>query len=185
MYLLELVEMSKLSNPYLISFAGLKNAEHAYRYVIDDTFFKDREYSEIQKARIDTQVVLKKETNLLVFEIKMEGTINVLCDRCGDYFDMPVWGENKLIVSLTHNRFEEESDIIALSMESSEIDISQYLYEYVAMLLPQRRIHPDKGDGSSACNPEALKLLQQLETQKKEEDINPIWAELKGKIKNN
>ena len=185
MFLSKNVEMAKLSNPYLISFTGLKNGEHAFNYVIDHSFFKDREYSEIQEANIDTRVLLKKENNLLVFDIKMEGTINVMCDRCGDYFDMPVWGENKLVVSLTNNRFEAESDIIAIPLESSEIDISQYLYEYVSMLLPQRRIHPDRKDGTSMSNQEALKMLNKLSAQKKEKSTNPIWEELKSKIKNN
>ena len=177
--------MKKLSNPYLISFAGLKIGEYKFDYVIDDSFFKDREYSEVQHARISTAVTLTKGTNLLVFDIKMEGAINVMCDRCGDNFDLPVWGENKLVVSLTNDRFENETDIVSIPLDSFEIDISQYLYEYVSMLLPQRRIHPDKEDGTSTCNPESLKILNRLSEEKQEKKINPIWEELKTKIKNN
>ena len=177
--------MKKLSNPYLIPFAGLKNGEHKFDYVIDDSFFKEREYSEVQHAKINTVVTLNKETNILVFNVKMEGAINVVCDRCGDYFDLPVWGENKLVVSLTNDRFENETDIVSIPLGSFEIDISQYLYEYVSMLLPQRRIHPDKEDGTSTCNPESLKILNKLSEAEKEKKINPIWEELKTKIKNN
>ena len=169
----------------MIPFAGLKTGEHVFEYVIDDSFFKGREYSEIQHAKINTQAALTKGTNLLVFDVKMEGAINVMCDRCGDSFDLPVWGENKLIVSLTNDRFEGETDIISIPIDSSEIDISQYLYEYVSMLLPQRRIHPDKENGESTCNPEALKILNKLSEEEQEKKINPIWEELKSKIKNN
>ena len=177
--------MKKLSNPYLISFVGLKSGEHRFDYVIDDSFFKDREYSEVQQARIKTFVTLTKETHLLVFDVRMEGTINIMCDRCGDNFDLPVWGENKMVVSLTNDRFENETDIISIPLDSYEIDISQYLYEYVSFLLPQRRIHPDKEDGTSTCNPESLKILNRLSEEKQEKKINPIWEELKTKIKNN
>ena len=177
--------MKKLSNPYLISFAGLKIGEYKFDYVIDDSFFKDREYSEVQHARISTAVTLTKGTNLLVFDVKMEGAINVMCDRCGDNFDLPVWGENKLVVSLTNDRFENETDIISIPLDSFEIDISQYLYEYASVLLPQRRVHPDKEDGTSTCNPESLKILNKLSETEKEKKINPIWEELKTKIKNN
>jgi uncharacterized metal-binding protein YceD (DUF177 family) len=177
--------VKKLSNPYLIPFAGLKIGEHVFEYVIDDAFFKDRDYSEIQHAKINTEVRLRKETHLLVFDIKMEGTIHTMCDRCGDFFDLPVWGENRLIVSLTNDRFEGETDIISIPIDSSEIDISQYLYEYASMLLPQRRVHPDKEDGTSTCNPEALKVLNKLSEEEREKKINPIWEELKLKIKNN
>lgn len=175
--------MKKLSNPYLISFTGLKNGEHKYEYSIDDSFFKKRDYSEIQQANIDAKVTLTKETNLLVFDIKMDGTINVMCDRCGDNFDFPVWGEKKLIVSLTNDRFEDD-DIISIPLDSSEIDISQYLYEYVSILLPQRRIHPDKEDGTSGCNADTLKILNKLSQKKEENKIDPRWEALK-KIKHN
>lgn len=170
--------MKKLSNPYLIPFAGLKSGEHTFQYVVDDAFFKDREYSEIQKARIHTTVTLNKETNLLVFDIKMEGTINVMCDRCGDPFDLPVWGENKLVVSLTNDRFDNENDIVAIPIDSAEIDVSQFLYEYISVLLPQRRIHPDNAEGASGCNPEAIKMLNKLAVQEQEKKTDPRWDAL-------
>ncbi len=176
--------MKKLSNPYLIQFVGLKAGEHVFNYLIDDSFFKDREYSEVQRAHIITQVTLNREINILVFDIKMEGTINVMCDRCGDAFDFPVWGEKKLIVSLTNDRFEDD-DIVSIPLDSYEIDISQNLYEYATLLLPQRRIHPDKEDGTSACNSETLKILNKLSEEEREKKINPIWEELKSKIKHN
>lgn len=177
--------MKKSNNPYIIPFVGLKSGEHRFDYIIDDIFFKDKEYSEVKKAHIDTQVTLTVESNLLVFDIKMEGTIDVLCDRCGDPFDFPVWGENKFIVSLTKDKFEDEDDITSLSPDASEIDITQNLYEYVNLLLPQRRVHPSKEDGTSGCNPEALKILNKLSVKEEEKQIDPRWEALKSKIKNN
>ncbi|TAL62834.1 MAG: DUF177 domain-containing protein [Bacteroidetes bacterium] len=176
--------MKKSGNPYLIQFVGLKDGEHRFDYVIDDAFFKDREYSEVQKAHIDTQVILTKATHLLVFDIKMEGTINVPCDRCGDPFDFPVWGERKLVVSLTNDKFDDGDDIVSLSLEASEIDISQTLYEYINLLLPQRRIHPVEEDGTSGCNENALKTLNKLSEKEEEQKTDPRWDALK-KIQQN
>lgn len=176
--------MKKSANPYIIPFVGLKDGEHRFDYVIEDTFFKDWEYSEVKQARIHTQVVLTKAPNLLVFDIKMEGTINIPCDRCGDSFDFPVWGERKFIVSLTNDKFEDGDDIMSLSLEASEIDISQNLYEYINLLLPQRRIHPAKEDGSTGCNPEAIKILNKFSAKEEEPATDPRWDALK-KIKQN
>ncbi len=94
-----------------------------------------------------------------------------------------MWGEQKLVVSLTKDKFEDGDDIVSLPLEASEIDISQYLYEYVTLLLPQRRIHPDNEEGSSGCNQEALKILNKL-SAKEEDKIDPRWEALK-KIKLN
>ena len=174
--------MKKSSNPYIIPFVGLKDGEHRFDYVIEDAFFKDREYSEVKEARIVTQVILTKATHLLVFDIKMDGTINVPCDRCGDSFDFPVWGERKLIVSLTSDKFEDGDDIVSLSLEASEIDISQNLYEYITLLLPTRRIHPAKEDGTSGCNENVLKILNKFSEKEEEQKTDPRWDALK-KIK--
>lgn len=176
--------MTKLSNPYIIAFAGLKNGEHHYNYVIDDAFFKNRDYSEVKQGNVNTHVVLIKETNLLVFDIKMEGFLNVTCDRCGDPFNIPVWGEKKLIATLTNDRFEEDDDIVSISIHTSEIDISQYLYEYVSLLLPQRHIHPDKEGGTNGCNSDSLKLLDKFShpDSVKNDFIDPRWDALR-KIK--
>jgi uncharacterized metal-binding protein YceD (DUF177 family) len=176
--------MKKSGNPYIIPFVGLKKGVHRFDYVIEDAFFKDKEYSEVKQARIHTQVLLTNEVNLLVFDIKMEGTINVQCDRCGDPFDFPVWGERKFIVSLTNDKFEDGDDIASLSLDASEIDISQILYEYANLLLPQRRIHPTKEDGTSGCNAEALTLLNRLSEKEEENLTDPRWEALK-KIKQN
>ncbi len=176
--------MKKSSNPYLIQFAGLKNGEHKFDYVIDDAFFKDKEYSEIQHAKIFTLVTLTKSINLLVFDIKMEGIINVSCDRCGGLFNFPVWGERKLVVSQTNDRFEDGDDIISLSLDASEIDISQTLYEYVTLLLPQRRIHPAKEDGTEGCDADALKVLDKLTAKGEESKTDPRWDALKNIKKN-
>lgn len=182
----QFTSMTKLSNPYLIAFAGLKNGEHNYNFVIDDAFFKKRDYSEVKQGNVTTHVLLTKETNLLVFDIKMDGFLNVICDRCGDPFDMPVFGEKKLIVTLTNDRFEEDDDIVSISIHASEIDISQYLYEYVSLLLPQRRIHPDKEDGTGGCNPESLKMLKKFSSADNQEQhpADPRWDVLR-QIKNN
>jgi hypothetical protein len=45
--------------------------------------------------------------------------------------------------------------------------------------IPLQRIHPDKADGSEGCNPEALKLLNQLAVTD-EEPRSDIWKGLEA-----
>jgi hypothetical protein len=46
--------------------------------------------------------------------------------------------------------------------------------------LPYRKIHPDNADGSSTCNPEVLKRLEQMW---KEEASDPRWEAIQ-KLRN-
>jgi uncharacterized metal-binding protein YceD (DUF177 family) len=57
------------------------------------------------------------------------------------------------------------------------LDISGWLYEFVMLSIPLQRVHPDKENGEPGCNPEIIKLLNQL-SDPGEEPKNDIWKGL-------
>ena len=67
--------MDKLRN-YDVSFSGLKNGKHEFRFEIDNTFFQlfDTE-QEFTNPRIEVHVSLDKHTTFLEFEIKINGLV--------------------------------------------------------------------------------------------------------------
>jgi len=46
------------------------------------------------------------------------------------------------------------------------------LYEYVHLLLPIRRVHPEDEKGKSACDPEIIRLL---EASPRPSEPDPRW----------
>jgi uncharacterized metal-binding protein YceD (DUF177 family) len=61
-----------------------------------------------------------------------------------------------------------------------EIDLAPFLYEYIHLLLPVRRVHPDERNGQSGCNPEVLKKLEELAPHP---HLDPRWETL-NRLKN-
>ena len=172
---------------YIIQFVGLAIGEHLYEYVITDKFFEDREYSEIKKSNITLKINLLKQSAMMVLHFDISGTVKADCDRCTEEFDLPIQGNYKLIVkvggSLTG---DEDDDIITIPANEHELDLSQHIYEYIALSLPIKRVHPDNEEGEPTCNKEMLKKLssflieEEKVEEKEEESTDPRWDDLKN-----
>ena len=166
-----------------IQFVGLSLGEHVFEYTLSETFFANlNPDSEIKKGKIDVTIRLLKQSTMMILQFEITGTVNVNCDRCTDEFDLPINGNYQLVVKFGgHDTGEEDDDIITLSTHESELDVSQYIYEYVMLSLPIRRVHPDNTKGKSTCNKEMLKKLNDfLVDEQPKEGSNPHWDNLKN-----
>jgi uncharacterized protein len=147
---------------YKISFTGLKLGTHSFSFRVGDGFFEAIHDAEITAGDVLVEVTMLKEERLMDLHIKISGKVRVACDRCNEQIGVTVSGPERLIVKLG-DRFEEESEDVQVIPETSHfIDLGPFLYEYIHLLLPARRVHPDDRDGNSGCNPEVLKKLEEL-----------------------
>ncbi|MDQ3046379.1 MAG: DUF177 domain-containing protein [Bacteroidota bacterium] len=172
----------KAGKDYKIQFAGLSTGEHTYEFEVGDKFFENLEYSEIKKSSIHIDLILLKQSTMMMMEFKISGTVKMDCDLCNVEFDLPISGEHKLIVKVGgHLTGDEDDDIITVAANEHELDLSQYLYEYIALSLPIKRIHPPDAKGKSTCDKEVLKKLKKFLTEKEKEDPeDPRWNDLKN-----
>jgi uncharacterized protein len=166
---------------YIIPFSGLSEGIHEYQYHIDKDFFSEIEYSLIEDSSVDVAVSLNKTETMLLLDFEIEGTVNLQCDRCTDYFDLPVKGKNKLIVKFGETTVEENDVILILSDKEHEFNVSQYIYEYINLLVPMRHVHPDDAGGKSTCNREMLDMIEKISHKETDpEEIDPRWEALKN-----
>jgi uncharacterized metal-binding protein YceD (DUF177 family) len=99
-------------------------------------------------------------------------------------YDHPVECENRLLVKFGTGKDESDPEIITLPRDEDELDLRQYLYEYIHLALPIQRIHPDDAKGESTCDPSMLlKLKEHLVVEEIKSD--PRWDELKKLINDN
>lgn len=144
---------------FMIPFSGLKVGNHPFTFEIEDKFFEHFEYSEISKGKIHVDCMLEKQAKMMILNFEMTGTITMPCDRCGDEFDLPVKGSQKLIVKFGTDHHEETEDILVIMENEHELDVSQYLYEYTHLLLPIRKVHGTDEQGNSLCDPEVIRFI--------------------------
>ncbi len=172
---------------YTINFVGLKQNVYHFNYSIDHHFFALFETSPISESAVKVAVRLEKKTNLLMLDFTIKGTVNVLCDRCTEPFDMAIDKEFPIIVKFTHNVDQENynDEIIYLSPEASSINVAQLIYEFIVLSMPIKKTHPNDDAGNSLCAPDILAILAQKSVQndKPNDSIDPRWAAL-AKLKN-
>ena len=162
----------KALKEFVIPFVGLKEGMHDYSFEIDDRFFESFEYSETGHGRVHVNVSLERKERMLIFTFAFKGFVTVPCDRCAMDMDHPVEGHERLIVKFGHEFIEESDEIIVIPDTESHIDISPYIYEYIILALPMKRVHPE---GEEGCDPEAIEKLNRHSSG----ETDPRWEALK------
>lgn len=174
--------MSNVLNTYSIHFKGLKVGKHTFNFEVDSKFFEAFEEGEIKQGKLNVDVKLNKQSQMLEFVISIEGLVEVTCDRCLEDFDLPVSYKGSLFVKFGGIKSEENDEIIILTNDDSEINLAQYIYESICLSLPIQRYHGMKGV-KTKCNKEMLDKLKSLSsnsTKKEEsEEVDPRWSKLK------
>lgn len=168
--------MDKLRN-YDVSFSGLKTGKHEFRYEIDKEFFQlfDTE-QEFTNPKITVEVLLDKHSTFLEFEIKVDGTVELVCDITNDDFDHPIENEIGVLVKFGEEYDDSEEDVITIPSNDHAFNIAQLIYENVVLSIPMKKISPDVTD-------EDLEILEKFgpkETEAEEPKSDPRWDALKN-----
>ena len=174
--------MKKL-NEYLIPFVGLKLGKHQFEYQINKTFFDHFEYDDFETATIQVDVVLEKKSLMLELHFKHKGTVYVPCDVTGEMFDLPIEGAVKLIVQFGEEYNDENEEILILPHGEHQLDVSQYIYEMIALSVPLKRVHPGIEEGTLKSETldklNELRVTEVVEEVEEEKEIDPRWDKLK------
>jgi uncharacterized metal-binding protein YceD (DUF177 family) len=170
---------------YTIPFGGLPVGLHEFEFDVNDSFFNKIENSEVRSADLQVKALLTKQNNVLQLDFDISGTVGIDCDRCLKDFDFPIEAQEKLVVK--HGNPEESTDeILVIPEGQDEIDVSHYLYEYIVLALPARRVPCELDEEAYICDYEVLNKLKDLanDSEEKKEPNNPMWEQL-NKIKFN
>ena len=177
--------MDQLSK-YRIVYQGLSVGLHEFDFEIDNLFFESLEYSDIKKGSLKAKVYLNKKSTFLELDFKIDGYVELICDRCLDEYKQPVSYEGKLYVKFSEKEDELADDVICLLPTDHELDISHYIYESINLSIPLKRVHPDNENGDVTCNPEMLEKLENYKTgEPADDDIDPRWEDLRNLKANN
>jgi len=179
---------------YDIEFKGLKDGNHTFEYVIDDSFFSLIEGSLYDKGKVHVVVDLKKSTQMLVFSYTFKGAIDTICDNCLEPMEQPIDFSFRTFVKFGPEYEElEDDDIVIIPHEEHEYNIASTIYDLIVTSQPIRHLHPTNEEGESTCNPDMIDELSNYLVNEKEvgseeaevREIDPRWSELKKLLDNN
>ncbi|HDR68715.1 MAG TPA: DUF177 domain-containing protein [Bacteroidaceae bacterium] len=167
---------------YSVRLSGQKEVDPESEFLLDNSFFERYNYPDIAGGTIHVHVLQEMKTDAVVLYFTLKGEVTVVCDRCLEYYAQSVEGKETLFFKYGEYTGEIDDKIIMISREAHEIVIDQYLFEFIVLSLPVKRIHPDDPDGNPACNKEMMKKLNQYLINDEQKINDPRWDDLKSII---
>ena len=146
-----------------VRFSGLKSGSYNYHFTLGEEFFEGYKNDEIEGGKVEIEAKMERLQHMLMFTFLLNGEVETPCDRCLGRVTIPISGEEHLCVRFSDTETCEDEEVVVLPENAFEIDLSQWLYEYVAVRIPMQHVHPD-GD----CDPEMTKyIVEETKTKTK------------------
>lgn len=159
---------------YVIPVHGLKTGIHNYEFEVDRSFFESFESDVFENPEILINLRLEKTSTMLLLDFSAHGSSELPCDRCGSPMSFKVDCADKAIVKFSDEPIEDADEIITLSPQEHELDLSDRIYEMLVLNIPPKNVHERLED----CDQEALERLREFEG-KDDDHIDPRWDALK------
>jgi uncharacterized metal-binding protein YceD (DUF177 family) len=181
---------------YKIDLKSLSAGVHNYEYTLDNKFFSDIDGQEVSKGKVQVALQVRRSQKMSEMTFRLEGIVYVPCDRCLDDMEIPVESNNLLVVKFGKEYSEESDEIVVIPEAEGEINLAWFLYEFVALAIPMKHIHPPGG-----CNKQMTAALKKHTARSSEnyegeegEDVfseedgaptsDPRWDALRGLAEN-
>ncbi len=167
---------------YEIPFVGLKPGIHEYEYHITDKFFEAYQQQDFKNCIANVKLLLDKKTGFLLLKFEVGGSVEVVCDRCGNNLPIELWDEFNIVVKLVEdadvmNDTEEDPDVYYISRGESHLHLEDWIYEFVNLSIPMQKMCKIEDIGGPSCNKEVLEMLKRMNGDNQEAG-NPIWKGL-------
>jgi uncharacterized metal-binding protein YceD (DUF177 family) len=180
-----LTEKVRELSKYNIDIYGLEDKQYDYDMESGDAFFEELEQDLIEQGHFKTHVVLTKSATMLQLRFHTEGSVRLICDRSLEPFDEPVLSDERLILKFGDHDEELTDEIEIISRNTNRINVARYIFEFIALSLPVKKIHPDlRNDGGEEENDDTESVLVYSssaanDTAEEQETTDPRWEALK------
>lgn len=177
---------------YKIDLKGMRTDATRFGFVLEEPFFSEVDAPEVRKGKVEVNLTVRKKLQLFELDFHLEGIVIVSCDLCLDDMEQEVRSDNCVRVKFGDHYSEEADDLIIIPEEDGTINVAWLMYEFIALSIPMKHVHPD-----GLCNETMSSRLNSYlrETVDGEEGVahcrgdetpmDPRWSELKKLLDNN
>ena len=172
---------------YDLSVARLADKIHRYEWEGDRRFFAQFPESPVHEGSFKAEVVLEKSATMLQLQFAITGTLVLACDRSLDEFDFSFETQHHLILKFGDRDEELTDEIEIISRDTQEINMGHYLYDYIILAIPMKKLHPRYREAAGEEGEESLLIYSsEIKTEPENEDAqtsdtktDPRWEALK------
>ncbi|GAB3897729.1 YceD family protein [Spirosoma agri] len=169
---------------YDINIVGLEKKRYEYDFTSDDAFFAALDQDLIPKGNVQTHLILDKSETMIRLDLHITGTVEQTCDRSLDEYDELVDTQQTMLLKFGDHNEELSDEIELIERNTATINVARYIFEFIILSLPMKRLHPrfrDEDDGSD--DEQNGKLIYRSDDEMTDENnqppIDPRWAALR------
>lgn len=181
----------KALTQYDIGIYGLKDKQYVYNFESGSEFFGELTQDLIENGHFKTHLTIDKSATMLILTFSIEGVVELVCDRSLELFEEPINLNEKLILKFGDHDEILAEDIELIRHETVRINVAQYIFDFIALSLPMKKLHPQFRNEETGEEEEGILVYQSGEKKEEKaadtpenEAVDPRWAalqKLKGK----
>lgn len=169
---------------YDIHIAGLETRRYEYDFKSDDAFFAALDQDLIQKGNVETHLILEKSETMIQLDFQSTGIVEQLCDRCLDDYKEPVDTRQTMLLKFGDHNEELSDEIELIERNTQTINVARYIFEFISLSLPMKRLHPRFRDEDDEDESNEVKLIYSSGNESEGEtdpqpEVDPRWAALR------
>ncbi|HMM11009.1 MAG TPA: DUF177 domain-containing protein [Bacteroidales bacterium] len=170
----------KYEREFILPLTGATLGPKLFSFDLGEEFLAFSQFPEAANGSVRLELLLDKHPAFIALQFDFTGWLQLICDRCADEYKQFVEGSFRYILKYGDHMEEESDEVMLIPADLHEFDVFQLIYEFMMLLVPLRKVHPDDERGNSTCNPEAIALLEQM---KPAADTDPRWSTLQSLLK--
>ena len=172
---------TKVLKSFEINLVRLENGIHHFQFELVPDFFETFENNLVEEGFGKASLVMDKSESMMVLNFTIEVDVLLICDVSTESYRESLNCQKKHIVKFGLTSEELSDEISTIDMGMQILNVSGYIYEFVSLEIPMKKVHP------SLRGQERADLVYKDETsslndQEQENKIDPRWEVLK-KIK--
>ncbi len=161
----------KSLNHFTLPIMGLKMGMHQFDFQVDKEFFNHFDQEVIEDGKFDIKLYFDKRPDMIVLVFEFEGAVQTNCDRCLATINLPVKGNNQLLVKYAEEESEDD-EIWYIPSGKSELNVAKPIFEFIILNLPIIKTYDCQSEEQAPCDEEMLRYLQPSDEKETDEESN-------------
>ena len=134
----------------------LSPGAHEFSFQLDDGFFAAFETELINRGAFGVTLEIEKVRNQYNLTVHFDGVAGVDCDRCLEPFNLPLRGEEEVVIKYDDLNPREEGEVIYVAHGTDRYNVAKLIFETIGVTLPMAIFHEEAG---LTCDPAMLTYL--------------------------
>lgn len=168
---------------FSVNIIGLSNKVHDFHYEFGNEFFAHYGKEVISEGKFVADVLLDKHETFIEATFKIQGHAQLICDRSLDPFEHLITVNKKIMFKYGDADQELSDEIIMIHRDTDTLELGQYIYEFIGLEVPMKKLHPRYQNEPEAEGETEGKVIYTSGDSNFDadsgDDIDPRWEKLK------